>query len=582
MEGRRRPRRRPDLDALGIGTEDEVDAGAEGASDARWFPVGIQRDHDGPRTFAGSGWESEIGGVLVDPGRDHRDEAEPVRRQARPRTVEGSPLPVRLDEDHDPRLRGQRSDVGREGAELPELIRGQGRLPAPPHGCTGSHETDRRRQRSRDGEGGEEAPTASFEEVAGRERSEHDRDRDPESESGPTVGRERQLEEEPGHDADDREGCPDAQEDPGGPTPPIGDEECRPDGGERDRDRKGERGEAQLHPPRRARAGGIDLGQTCGALRRQEEETDHADHRADREHPGEPPEGHAWRSIPFVTEADGADDGHHPEDRDEQEREHPMQEDRSDDEDGSGPDAAATAGDLERHDRSRHRDHIESEIRGVADGRPRDECRATDRDGDDAGANASLQCPIGGERAGCETQRGREQSRRQPHERQGREARRRSKEAQHEGVSGAIAEGLGGVRHVRSEGRDPQIVDHVGPPDIRGRVHAERHRRRIGHERGQIDRRDDPRGEHHRDQNLEPGLPRERAFPSETSAISLDPFVHVVGERPDLTSKIVVPPSDPVTARRAGCGSSGCPGSSRCPRWSSRPPPAGVGNLDSS
>ena len=68
-----------------------------------------------------------------------------------------------------------------------------------------------------------------------------------------------------------------------------------------------------------------------GALRREEEETEHADHRADREHPGEPPEGHARRSIPFVTEADGADDGHHPEDRDEQEREHPMKQDRSDD-----------------------------------------------------------------------------------------------------------------------------------------------------------------------------------------------------------------------------------------------------------
>ena len=35
-----------------------------------------------------------------------------------------------------------------------------------------------------------------------------------------------------------------------------------------------------------------------GALRREEEETEHADHRADREHPGEPPEGHARRSIP--------------------------------------------------------------------------------------------------------------------------------------------------------------------------------------------------------------------------------------------------------------------------------------------
>ena len=83
-----------------------------------------------------------------------------------------------------------------------------------------------------------------------------------------------------------------------------------------------------------------------------------------------------------------------------------MKQDRSDDEDDSGPDAAAAAGDLERHDRGRHHDHVESEVRRVADGRPRDEGGATDRDGDGPGTNAPFPRPIGGERAGCETQRG--------------------------------------------------------------------------------------------------------------------------------------------------------------------------------
>ena len=55
------PRRLPDLDAFGIGTGDEVDARAEGAADARRFPVGIQGDHDAACTLPGSGWESEIG-----------------------------------------------------------------------------------------------------------------------------------------------------------------------------------------------------------------------------------------------------------------------------------------------------------------------------------------------------------------------------------------------------------------------------------------------------------------------------------------------------------------------------------------
>ena len=78
-----------------------------------------------------------------------------------------------------------------------------------------------------------------------------------------------------------------------------------------------------------------------------------------------------------------------------------------------------------------------------------------------------------------------------------------------------------------------------------------------------------------------------RGHVTQDPGVGHDHFGHAAtrgatGERPSEVLDVRRSRPAAVTARRAGCGSSGCPGSSRCPRWSYPPPPAGVGNPGSS
>ena len=105
-------------------------------------------------------------------------------------------------------------------------------------------------------------------------------------------------------------------------------------------------------------------------------------------------------------------------------------------------------------------------------------------------APARLRCssaPSVAQRPGGEAESARHEGGHQPHEGERGQPGGGSQEAEDDRVSGPVTERLGRMRRLGGERADPEVVDDVHPPDVRGRVDAERERGGPPRERSQVE-----------------------------------------------------------------------------------------------